>query len=754
MAPKKTAQSRDKPGGDLITLKTSTKNTKPKIQPRRKRPRATPLFPADENESGSDDFTEPLANQRTLEVEQALKKKRAKSSFSKSESIGSKRPSVFASLSDDASDGHAVRQAGSKTCTSVFASEVLRKNKSVDESEDSDVMAPGMGMKAREDASPTNESSGRRVSSRIREQKATSSARAAKGKCLPESRGRAASRKSDDAADESTQPADSHRSPTRGEDVKSQSQTGSQLQLTVRAIRPKSRSKDVQDKKRQAYERVKQERISETEMAFIREEFCVHYPPPPSNMAAAGRYELANRREMTKEERDALWENELKPWSERWWSLYEKFTDLVRAEKMMKPLTSSTDVRRAECKKWAKAFRKEHGDARRQSNRGEDYSGKAASTWEGQVEGEVGVLENAGIGLCPLLEGENRMAPEKARSDTLDVVEDEGGCPRAGLDICSNVALPSAKLDISLSFDGDSRNDFQFESQSDRGLVGVSPLESQSDPGLVGVSPLRDDGHVIRHERKAGVDPIPAHANVAQNSFRSGAVSGEVERRSLAPSSIFPAKRQSRAPGAARPRFDEESTVQDHPAFLLPVHGLPRSTAYVEPMAKKAEQHEDTEFLGPLAGGTAGLKLIVPKLGTCGIGSGRIPKKKLMAGPSVVAGVAQPADHRIHRGGMKVIKTLPISSAVDAPLDPPREGAVEVPTPFPGPDLMRPSSAGALMRDVQSIPHGQTYSVPRVSSSLEWSAPEHGQCEYDPENPLLAQHDPARLPHDFSNGNA
>jgi hypothetical protein len=99
-------------------------------------------------------------------------------------------------------------------------------------------------------------------------------------------------------------------------------------------------------------------------MASIRFQFCVHYPPPPSNMAAAGRYELKYGRGMTKEMECALWAKELKPWSERWWKLWSLFADVAREKKLQKPLDKSTTISNAEIKRWAAAFYKEHGDAR------------------------------------------------------------------------------------------------------------------------------------------------------------------------------------------------------------------------------------------------------------------------------------------------------------------------------------------------------------------------------------------------------
>jgi hypothetical protein len=99
-------------------------------------------------------------------------------------------------------------------------------------------------------------------------------------------------------------------------------------------------------------------------MSLVRLAFCVHYPPPPSNMAAAGRYELKYGRGMSKDMESALWVKELKPWSDRWWSLYSMFGDVVREKKMAKSLDMSTNLSKADTKRWAAAFYKEHGDAK------------------------------------------------------------------------------------------------------------------------------------------------------------------------------------------------------------------------------------------------------------------------------------------------------------------------------------------------------------------------------------------------------
>jgi hypothetical protein len=230
-------------------------------------------------------------------------------------------------------------------------------------------------------------------------------------------------------AEEKESPGKKEGSASQGGASKSQSQSGSQLILNFSSVKAiaRKRGQVAHDQARQALERVKQERLSEEEMARIRQEFCVHYPPPPSNMAAAGRYELENKREMTTEMRDALWETELKPWSDRWWMLYGMFTDLVRAKKMEKPVTHSTEVTRKECKWWAKAFREEHGDARPQSSRGREASDKAMADLERATSTKLAAREGR---VTEVVEEEGTLPPFRApplATDGGDGVGKNGG---------------------------------------------------------------------------------------------------------------------------------------------------------------------------------------------------------------------------------------------------------------------------------------------------------------------------------------
>lgn len=148
---------------------------------------------------------------------------------------------------------------------------------------------------------------------------------------------------------------------------------GSQvLTLNVKVIK-KRRTAKQRDERQLAYEAIKQKRLDDDEQAWIRQSFCDLYPTPPSNMLAAGRYELQHGKEMTKEMTQMLWDRELKPWSDKWWDYYGKFTQAVRDHKLTKPLTKSTRTNEAECKRLAKKFHVEFGDARENRTLQQDF---------------------------------------------------------------------------------------------------------------------------------------------------------------------------------------------------------------------------------------------------------------------------------------------------------------------------------------------------------------------------------------------
>lgn len=165
----------------------------------------------------------------------------------------------------------------------------------------------------------------------------------------------------DKARKEEAVPLDSSPLPSH---IPSSQGGGSQvLTLNVKVIK-KRRTAKQRDERQLAYEAIKQKRLDDDEQAWIRQSFCDLYPTPPSNMLAAGRYELQHGKEMTKEMTQMLWDRELKPWSDKWWDYYGKFTQAIRDHKLTKPLTKSTRTNEAECKRLAMKFHIEFGDAR------------------------------------------------------------------------------------------------------------------------------------------------------------------------------------------------------------------------------------------------------------------------------------------------------------------------------------------------------------------------------------------------------
>lgn len=105
-------------------------------------------------------------------------------------------------------------------------------------------------------------------------------------------------------------------------------------------------------------------KMTTDELAMIREAFIDHYPPPPSNMQAQGRFEQMYGREMSQAMINGLWKKELEPWSERWWKYYNEFNELARQRKLDKPRDRDPSLTKQELKRWAKAFYKSHGNAR------------------------------------------------------------------------------------------------------------------------------------------------------------------------------------------------------------------------------------------------------------------------------------------------------------------------------------------------------------------------------------------------------
>lgn len=100
------------------------------------------------------------------------------------------------------------------------------------------------------------------------------------------------------------------------------------------------------------------------ELSALRRAFETFYKQPPSNMRAQANFELEYGTEMTPAMIKGLWENELKPWSDRWWQLYWQFNEEAREKKKEKPRTAKPMIKESEAKRWAKEFHERHGSAR------------------------------------------------------------------------------------------------------------------------------------------------------------------------------------------------------------------------------------------------------------------------------------------------------------------------------------------------------------------------------------------------------
>ncbi|CDF34630.1 unnamed protein product [Chondrus crispus] len=141
-------------------------------------------------------------------------------------------------------------------------------------------------------------------------------------------------------------------------DACSPSQGGSQtMSIVVEAL-------PVKKKKATRYPEHLWTRMTSDELSTIRKGFVKYYPTPPSNMHAQGRFEQQYMREMPKAMVEALWKNELKPWSDRWWNFFTMFGDFSREKKKQKPLGKNPTLKQAEVDRWAKEFHAKHGDAR------------------------------------------------------------------------------------------------------------------------------------------------------------------------------------------------------------------------------------------------------------------------------------------------------------------------------------------------------------------------------------------------------
>lgn len=108
--------------------------------------------------------------------------------------------------------------------------------------------------------------------------------------------------------------------------------------------------------------------LSTDELSDLRLAFVNHYPPPPSNAQAQGRFEMKYGREMSQSMIKGIWEKELKSWSERWWTLYTEFNKEARGKKLAKPVDKNPTITTTEAAQWAQEFYNVNGEARRQQD--------------------------------------------------------------------------------------------------------------------------------------------------------------------------------------------------------------------------------------------------------------------------------------------------------------------------------------------------------------------------------------------------
>ena len=102
--------------------------------------------------------------------------------------------------------------------------------------------------------------------------------------------------------------------------------------------------------------------LSAADSDLIGSVYREFYKAPPSNLRAAARYRLIHGRDPTDAEADELWQTVFKPWSDRWYSLKDIFTDECRQKKKNKPKDKDPALKKREVKRWIQAFFEKHGD--------------------------------------------------------------------------------------------------------------------------------------------------------------------------------------------------------------------------------------------------------------------------------------------------------------------------------------------------------------------------------------------------------
>lgn len=153
------------------------------------------------------------------------------------------------------------------------------------------------------------------------------------------------------------------------DDATSPSQGGSQpLDIVVEPIKERR-------KRGRRFADYLYRKLTEDDASLIRQAFIKYYRTPPSNGTMQGCYELKHGREMSEALKKELWETKLKPWSDRWWELYQKFGEVGREikrrkeKKDVKPALNMRELTTA-----AKKFYEEHGNAQPPGQNGSNAS--------------------------------------------------------------------------------------------------------------------------------------------------------------------------------------------------------------------------------------------------------------------------------------------------------------------------------------------------------------------------------------------
>lgn len=141
------------------------------------------------------------------------------------------------------------------------------------------------------------------------------------------------------------------------EQIGSQDAGSQTMDIVVEAMKPRRKKKG-----RRFAERLYRS-LTEDDLSLIRQAFTKVYRTPPSNARVQGCYEFDQGQQMSEAMKKQVWENDLKPWSDRWWQLYQDFGKIgrrIKREKEAKDIKPDLNMR--ELTKAAKKFREEHGE--------------------------------------------------------------------------------------------------------------------------------------------------------------------------------------------------------------------------------------------------------------------------------------------------------------------------------------------------------------------------------------------------------